>query len=60
MIPVQAIIAEDTGYTDTHWSKVGQFLGEGEQSYTLGRRRPGKVLVGTPACRRVKPFNLGH
>jgi len=40
MIPIQAITAEDTSDRDTHQSKVGQFLGDGEQSYTLERRRP--------------------
>jgi len=49
MIPVQVIIAEVTTYMDKHQLKIGQFIGDSEQSFTVGGRRqqenPGRASL---------------
>jgi hypothetical protein len=60
MIPVQAIVAENTTTMDKHQSKRGQFIGDGEQSYTVGRRRQQENPGRAPVCGRANLFNTEH
>jgi hypothetical protein len=61
MIPVQAIIAQVKNYMDKHQSKIGQFIGDGEQSYTVGGNADSRtILVGLQCAGRVDLFRIAH